>query len=92
MQRDKIAPLGLATVLPVLPRHLQRNFNGRRSVVRIENACQSRRQYRYQLLCQRDRRFVSRSREENVFEFCSLGRERGIQRGMRMPVDIDPPR
>ena len=92
MQRDKLSPLRLATILPVLPRHLQRNFNGRRSVVRVEDAGQSRRQYRYQLLCKLDRRFVSRSREENVFELCSLGRERSVQRRMRMPVDIDPPR
>ena len=92
VQRDERAPLGLTEVAPVLVRELQRDFDGRRSVVGVEDARQAGRQDLEEALREVDGRRMRAAGEHDVFEPLRLLGERAVQSRMRVAVDVHPPR
>jgi hypothetical protein len=58
LECDELGAFGLAAQLPVLERHLERDLDRGRAVVAVEDARQSRRRDRDELLGQLDRGLV----------------------------------
>ena len=83
---------GWPRLLQILARQLHRHFDGRRSVVGIEDARQPGRQHRQQTLGELDRRLVRAVGEDDVLELARLRGERLVQPRMAMAVNVHPPR
>ena len=91
-KRDDAPPLGIAPVLPVLQGHLHGDFDGRRSVVGIEDSRQPGRKNADEPFGEFDRRLVRRAGEDHVFDLLRLLGNRLVQPRMRVAVDVHPPR
>ena len=92
VERDDPLSRRLALVAPVLHGELHRDFDRRRSVVRVEDAREPGGQHADEPFRQIDRRLVRRAGEDDVFERLRLLGNRLVQPRMRVAVDVHPPR
>ncbi len=81
----------LATVAPVLQRHLERDFNGRGAIIRVEDARQSLRRDANEFPGERDGGLVGKAGEDHLFQSMRLGGDGRGDGGMRMTVQRHPP-
>ena len=65
-KRQKSLPLGVAAVLVKLKRHLQRNFDGGASRVRVKHSLQARRGQCHELLSELDRGWMAQAKQRRV--------------------------
>ena len=91
-QRDDLSFFRSAEVAPILHGHFQRDFHRRRSVIREKNMPQRRRHDFAEPCSQFFRRLVRKAREQDMLEPRGLLADGRRNRGMRVPVQIDPPR
>ena len=91
VEGHKLRPFRTPAQLPVLKRHLDRDLDGCRAVIRIENPAES--------LCGKasgelpgelDCRNVGRAQKRGVGKFVELISDRRVNRRVAMPMDIRP--
>src|SRR5689334_6038074 len=91
VQRDDSLALGLAAVDPVLDCELQCDFDRSRAVIGVEHTSQSRWQDFEQAFGELYGRTMRASGKDDVFQLASLLRQRRVELGMRMTVNVHPP-
>ena len=87
---DEPFALRLSFVLPILIRHLERDFNGSGAVVGVEDFVEPRGREFHQLFSELNRGDVAIAEQRGVRDVVHLRLERGIKRGMIVPVDVRP--
>ena len=91
-QRDEAGALGLAALLPVLERHLQRDLGGGGAAVGVEAAGEPGRRERGEALGELDGGGVGEPEHRGVRHAVELVADGGVDRGMAVPVDRAPQR
>ncbi len=92
LQRHDLALFRAPLVAEMLHRDFQRNFHGRRSVIRKKQMRQFRHDPFSQPRSQFFRGIVREARKNDVFQFFRLASNRRGNSRIRMPVEIHPPR
>jgi hypothetical protein len=91
-ERDEALLAAAARVAPCVKAHLQRDLHRRGAVGRVEAMAQRMPRERGEPLGQLHRRRVRAAREHHVREPVELVFQRGVERRVRMPEQVDPPR
>src|SRR5262249_21732400 len=92
VKSDEFTALWLARIPPVLKRQLERDFNGGRSVIRVEHPSQPGWQKLHETFSEVDCRSMRTPGEDDVFELSRLVGERLVEARMGVSMDVDPPR
>ena len=90
MEKGVFGPGFRMALLPVLHRHLQRDFHRRRAIVRIKHTRQPFGAMPNEFTRQLYRRRIGKTEQRGVGDFLELRLERTVERRMPMTVQIDP--